>query len=127
MRNAHLTVFSLLAAVAITVARPYARALIDPATLSKVRANAITISNRRYASFPILQPPLFLTYRRISGSWEIGTLTEALLEYSWPLLSVFSYNPLPFARQLYAYNYPTDVFNIAARCVPSTVIIRSSP
>lgn len=41
------TVVPLLAAIASTSARPYARAPIDETTLTKVRANAIAISKKR--------------------------------------------------------------------------------
>jgi len=88
MREALFTIIPLLATVA--------HALIDDATLAKVRANAITSSQM---------------------SWEIGTLTEALLEYSWPQLSVFSGNSLPPARRLFTSSYPTDVVQIATNVV----------
>jgi len=96
MRNALLTFFSLLAAIAGTSARPHTRALIDEGTLTKVRANAIASSQR---------------------SWEIGTVTEALLEYSWPQLSVFNDDSIPPARQFFTSSYPYDVVNIVANVV----------
>ena len=53
-------------------------------------------------------------------SWEIGTLTEALLEYSWPQISVFNNAaPIPPAKDLYTSDYPVDVINIATTCAPS--------
>jgi rhamnogalacturonyl hydrolase YesR len=73
-----------------------ARTPIDQTTLTKVRANAITSSQK---------------------SWEVGTLTEALLEYSWPRLSVFNDNSIPPARQLSTSNYPDDVVKIVADVV----------
>jgi hypothetical protein len=60
-------------------------------------------------------------------SWEIGTVTEALLEYSWPQLSVFAYNPIPPARQLFTSNYPNDVIQIVTERVTSTTVIRITP
>ncbi|KAF9647034.1 Six-hairpin glycosidase [Thelephora ganbajun] len=97
MRKAFLTVASLLATITSTSGRPYARAPIDEATLTKVRANAIASAQR---------------------SWEVGTLTEALLEYSWPQLSVFNdAGSIPPARQLFTSNYPVDVVKIATDIV----------
>lgn len=50
-------------------------------------------------------------------SWELGTVTEALLEYSWPQLSVFNYAAsIPPAKDLFIYDYPVDVVNIATTC-----------
>jgi hypothetical protein len=51
MQKALFVVASLLAAITITSARPYARALINEATLTKVRANAITSSQKRCVFF----------------------------------------------------------------------------
>jgi len=96
MRNVLFTAVSLLAAITSTSARPYARAPIDQTTLAKLRANAIASSQR---------------------SWEIGTLTEALLEYSWPQLSVFNDDSIPPTRQLYASDYPYDVVDIVTNVV----------
>src|SRR5258705_13456627 len=66
MRKAIFTVVSLLAAVTSTYARAYPRAPIDDATLTKVRANAITSSQRRWVPFSLFGF-LPLTYRRISA------------------------------------------------------------
>jgi hypothetical protein len=96
MRKALSTVVPFLAAIAGASARPYARAPINNATLAKLRANAITVSQM---------------------SWEIGTLTEALLEYSWPQLSVFNDGLIPPARYLFTSDYPDDVIQIATEVV----------
>jgi rhamnogalacturonyl hydrolase YesR len=96
MRKTLFTVVSLLAALTSTYARAYARAPIDDTTLAKVRANAITSSQR---------------------SWEIGTVTEALLEYSWPQLSVFYDGSIPPPRHLFTSDYPDDVVEIATEVV----------
>ena len=56
-------------------------------------------------------------------SWEIGTVTEALLEYSWPQLSVFNNaGSIPPPTQLYAGDYPIDVINISTTWVSSTAL-----
>ena len=121
------TVVSLLANVTSTFARPYVRdsATIDAATLAKVRANAISISQRRCVVFT-LQPPS-LPNPPSDPSWEIGTVTEALLEYSWPQLSVFNNTPIPPARQLFATDYPYEVVNIATQCVTSSMLHKKQP
>jgi len=96
MRKALFTVVSLLALLTGTYARAFPRAPVDNTTLAKVRANAITSSQ---------------------SSWEIGTVTQALLEYSWPQLSIFSDNPIPPQRRFFTSNYPNDVVNIATQVV----------
>jgi len=60
-------------------------------------------------------------------SWEIGTVTEALLEYSWPQLSVFYNGSIPPPRHLFTSDYPDDVVKIATECVVSTVATKNSP
>lgn len=68
-------------------------------------------------------PPLSLSNLPLGLSWEIGTLTEALLEYSWPQLSVFDDTAsIPPARELFTSDYPVDVINIATTCAPSVQI-----
>lgn len=58
-------------------------------------------------------------------SWEIGTLTEALLEYSWPQLSVFNdAASIPPATELFTFDYPVDVIAIATTCAPSVIVAR---
>ena len=64
MQKALFTVVSLLAALTSTYARAYPRAPIDDGTLTKVRANAITISQRRCVLFSVFND-LPLIYRRI--------------------------------------------------------------
>ena len=62
------------------------------------------------SNLPLISPYNLL----LALSWEIGTLTEALLEYSWPKLSVFNpYGSIPPARELFTFDCPTDVINIA--------------
>lgn len=64
---------------------------------------------------------------RSDPSWELGTVTEALLEYSWPQLSVFGNNTLPPARRLFISNRPNDVVQIATERVTSTTVTRITP
>ncbi|KAF9779463.1 Six-hairpin glycosidase [Thelephora terrestris] len=81
--------------------RPPASSPADGFTLDEVRSNAIASSQK---------------------SWELGTLTEALLEYSWPQLSVFNAAAsIPPARDLFTSDYPTDVVNIA------TTVVQNKP
>ena len=59
------------------------------------------------------------------NSSELGTLAEALLEYSWPQLSVFDFDdgaipPSNFYRNV----NPVDIVNISTLWVSSTVLIR---
>jgi hypothetical protein len=61
-----LTVATVLTAIASTSARPYLRTPINGSTLTKVRANAIA-SSQRPCVLLALQPPLSLTYPRISA------------------------------------------------------------
>lgn len=58
------------------------------------------------------------------NSWEIGTLSEALLEYSWPQLSVFNnQGSVPPSRAILSeQDYPVDVVNISTVWVYSTVL-----
>ena len=93
---------------------------IDEAILSEVGANAITISQKRfvYCEFfsQLAHTHTDLPYEL---SWELGTLTEALLEYSWPRLSVFNGNAsIPPSRELLTSGYPAEVINIATTCAP---------
>jgi len=120
MRKAIFALVSSLAALTSTYARPYPRAPIDDAILTKVRANAITSSQSRCIFFSLFS--CFPPYLPSGLSWEIGTVTEALLEYSWPQLSVFYDGPIPPRRHLFTSNYPTDVANIATKCVTSAPV-----
>lgn len=52
-----------------------------------------------------------------SASWELGTAAEALLELSWPGLSVFNATAFPPPGRLKGTAFPTDVVNIANRTV----------
>ena len=125
MRKALFTVVSLLAAVTGTYARAYPRAPIDDATLTKVRANAITSSQRRCVPFSLFG--FLLPHLPSYFSWEIGTVTEALLEYSWPQLSVFVDGSVPPPRHVFVSNLPDDIINIATECVKSAAVARDCP
>ncbi|KAF8916804.1 glycoside hydrolase family 105 protein [Mucidula mucida] len=50
-------------------------------------------------------------------SWELGTATEALLEYEWPALSVFNTSAFPPPRTLSASSNASDVLGIAYQVV----------
>lgn len=50
-------------------------------------------------------------------SWELGTAAEALLELSWPSLSVFNSSAFPPPSRLNATATPSDVLTIANQCV----------
>ena len=123
MRKALFTAVSLLAALTSTYARAYPRAPIDDATLTKVRANAIAISHRRCVFFSL---QLSLPHLPPNFSWEIGTVTEALLEYSWPQLSVFYDGSIPPPRHIFTSYHPDDVVKIATECVVSAPVAKNS-
>ncbi len=48
-------------------------------------------------------------------SWELGTLAEALTEYEWPELAVFTFGSIPPPTQLNGLG--TDVLSIAEKCL----------
>jgi hypothetical protein len=48
-------------------------------------------------------------------SWELGALAEALTEYEWPELAVFTPGSIPPSTQLNGLG--TDVLSIAEKCV----------
>ncbi|KAF8897210.1 Six-hairpin glycosidase-like protein [Infundibulicybe gibba] len=54
-----------------------------------------------------------------NASWELGTAAEALTEYSWPSLSVFSPSAFPPPTRLNATLNASDVLSIAQRVVSS--------
>ena len=60
------------------------------------------------------QKPVILTRFR---SWEIGTETEALLEYEWSRLSVANPHIFPLPNTLPANYNASDVLNIAENVV----------
>ncbi|KAH9175157.1 Six-hairpin glycosidase-like protein [Lactarius sanguifluus] len=64
---------------------------LSPQKLSLIRANAINISTH---------------------SWELGTLSEALTEFEWPRLGVFSSRSIPPPARL-AHGQAADVLSIA--------------
>ena len=49
------------------------------------------------------------------GSWEIGTLAEALTEYEWPQLAVFARGSIPPPAHL-RKGEAADVLSIAKKC-----------
>lgn len=59
--------------------------------------------------------PIQLLQRRLINSWELGTLAEALTEYEWPELAVFTSGSIPPPAQLNGIG--TDVFPFAETCV----------
>jgi hypothetical protein len=62
----------------------------------------------RFLPLQLLQWPLI-------DSWELGTLAEALTEYEWPELAVFTSGSIPPPTQLNGLG--TDVLSIAEKCV----------
>ncbi|KDQ21094.1 hypothetical protein BOTBODRAFT_62116 [Botryobasidium botryosum FD-172 SS1] len=52
-----------------------------------------------------------------SQSWELGTETEALLEYDWPALSVFGSSAIPPPFQLNSTLNASNVFAITQRVI----------
>jgi hypothetical protein len=62
----------------------------------------------RLLPFQLLQRPLI-------DSWELGALAEALIEYEWPELAVFTSGSIPPSTQLNGLG--TDVVSIAEKCV----------
>jgi hypothetical protein len=52
--------------------------------------------------------------KRIMGSWEIGTLAEALTEYEWPQLAVFAPRSIPPPAHL-KRGEAADVLSIAEK------------
>ncbi|KAF9057455.1 Six-hairpin glycosidase-like protein [Panaeolus papilionaceus] len=64
----------------------------DNQTISRVRTNLLDIAH---------------------ASWEVGTASEALLELSWPELSVFNASAFPPSRHLTGSAFPKDVVQIA--------------
>ena len=59
--------------------------------------------------------PLQLLQRPSIDSWELGALAEALTEYEWPELAVFTSGSIPPPSQLNGLG--TDVVSIAEKCV----------
>ncbi|PPR02489.1 hypothetical protein CVT24_002038 [Panaeolus cyanescens] len=51
------------------------------------------------------------------ASWELGTAAEALLELSWPELSVFNSSAFPPSGHFTGLRFPEDVVNIANETV----------
>jgi len=49
------------------------------------------------------------------GSWEIGTLAEALTEYEWPHLAVFAPGPIPPPVVHLRKGEAADVLSIAKK------------
>ncbi len=77
-------------------------------TLALVKENMIQVSSQRFV--------VALTFQAVNSrctSWELGTATEALLEYEWPALSVFNTSAFPPPRTLSASSNASDVLGIA--------------
>lgn len=87
---------------------------LDPKILKLVRRNAINISTHRSVAVPRFLPAQLLQWPLID-SWELGTLAEALTEYEWPELAVFTSGSIPPPTQLNGLG--TDVLSIAEKCV----------
>ncbi|KDR83455.1 hypothetical protein GALMADRAFT_274901 [Galerina marginata CBS 339.88] len=68
----------------------------NASTISRVRSNLLEVA---------------------SASWELGTAAEALLELSWPSLSVFNSTAFPPPTRLKTSALPIDVLNIANKTV----------
>lgn len=80
--------------------------------IEKVRSNLVEIASARSVSFFY---PRSCFIHHANHSWELGTATEALLELSWPSLSIFNSSSLPPPPVLNATLTPTEVLEIANR------------
>jgi hypothetical protein len=87
---------------------------LDPKVLELVRGNAINISTHRSVDVTDSFSSNFYWWLLID-SWELGALAEALTEYEWPELAVFTSGSIPPPMQLNGLG--ADVVSIAEKCV----------
>ena len=114
----HILAFALcvpLLALAVPTASPYQLPpALDPEILKLVLRNAINISTHRSVDVP--DSFLSNAYNgRLVDSWELGALAEALTEYEWPELAVFTSGSIPPPTQLNGLG--ADVHPFAETCV----------
>ncbi len=85
---------------------------LSPQKLALVRANAVNISTHRSVRPSAIHRASGKLTTRAAGSWELGTLAEALTELEWGRLGVFAPYSIPPPAQL-STDVAADVLSIA--------------
>ncbi len=89
---------------------------IDNDTLSLVLNNMVQVSTKRFVR--CLCTRVLCSCFQVS--WELGTATEALLEYSYPEFSVFNSSSIPPEHTLNTTYNASEVLDVASQCVKSS-------